>query len=409
MASKSFSSMEIDAIGEILNISLGASATAISTMLNTRVDITTPQVSVVTADEFCFSNLEPAIGVEINYVSGLDGKNIMLLKRKDIKMIIELLLGTEIPDEEFELDEMNLSAICEVMNQMMGASSTALSEFLERSVNISTPVSFEIDSEDTFKEKYFIPDVKMVVVKFLLNIDGRLKSEFVNVMPTILVKELLSVFFPEGADEEEKPEGKAEESGIPAFQAEMEQPPAAQSQPLQQSQFAPQGQPYSQSQPYPEGQPYSQGQPYLQSPQSQPLQPDMAAMALQQQLQQLTAHMENLQSELQSLKKPEAKTISGSSIQLASLEGNGLAGAELEENLDLLMGVSLEISVEIGRTRSRVKDILEFTKGTLVVLDKLAGDPVDLYVNGRCVARGDVVVVDDSFGIRISEIVKRRF
>lgn len=119
-------------------------------------------------------------------------------------------------------------------------------------------------------------------------------------------------------------------------------------------------------------------------------------------------HIESLQNEIRQLKKPGEKTISGTPVQLASLEGSGLAAEEQEENLDLLMGVSLEIAVEIGRTRSKVKDILEFTKGTLVVLDKLAGDPVDLYVNGRCVAKGDVVVVDDSFGIRISEIVKRQ-
>ena len=114
-----FTPIEIDAIGEILNISLGASATAISTMLNTRVDITTPRI--VTDEEFSFEELKPVIGVEITYISGLEGKNIMLLKRGDVKLIVELLMGVEIADDEFELDEMNLSAVCEVMNQMMGS------------------------------------------------------------------------------------------------------------------------------------------------------------------------------------------------------------------------------------------------------------------------------------------------
>lgn len=418
MASKSFSPMEIDAIGEILNISLGASATAISTMLNTRVDITTPQVNVVTADEFCFSDLEPAIGVEINYVSGLDGNNIMLLKRSDIKMIVELLMGTEIPDDDFELDEMNLSAVCEVMNQMMGASSTALSEFLERPVNISTPKSFEIDSEETFKEKYFVPDVKMVVVKFLLNIDGRLKSEFVNVMPTILVKELLSVFFPEDAEDIEEEAGAAAgqlhtppqppAGGPAAASGQLHTPPQQSAggqaaapgqapyatQPPADSQAAASGQFYTPQPPMP-------GQPYA------PSQPAGMDYSAQQQLQQMMAYIQSLQNEIQALKKPENKAISGSPLHYSKLEGGGLAGEEQEENLELLMGVSLELSVEIGRARNQVKDILEFTKGTLVVLDKQAGDPVDLYVNGRCVAKGDVVVVDDSFGIRISEIVKQ--
>ena len=141
MGSINFTELEIDAIGEILNISLGSSATAISTLLNSRVDITTPIVSVVTRDEFEYKNLEPAVGVEITYVSGLTGSSIMILKRRDVKTIVETLMQTEIPDDEFEMNEMNISAICEVMNQMMGASSTALSEFLSRPVNISTPVS----------------------------------------------------------------------------------------------------------------------------------------------------------------------------------------------------------------------------------------------------------------------------
>ena len=144
MDNKRLTSMEMDAIGEILNISLGASATAVSTMLDARVDITTPTVQVKKKEEFEFSSLEPAVGVEITYIEGLTGSNIMLLKRSDVKTIVEMLMGVEIPEDEFELDEMNISAICEVMNQMMGASSTALSELLSKTVNISTPVSFEI-------------------------------------------------------------------------------------------------------------------------------------------------------------------------------------------------------------------------------------------------------------------------
>ena len=136
MESKIFSSLEIDAIGEILNISLGASATAVSTMLNRRVDITIPQVILSNKNDFEFSYMEPAVGVEINYISGLSGKNIMLLKREDVKVIVEILMGVDIPDEEFELNDLYLSAVREVMNQMMGSSSTALSEVLGSVVNI---------------------------------------------------------------------------------------------------------------------------------------------------------------------------------------------------------------------------------------------------------------------------------
>ena len=135
--------MELDAIGEMMNISLGSSATAVSNMLDHRVDITTPTVSVVDVKEFDIGDIEPAVGVEIKYVTGLDGSNIMLLRMSDIKVIVDILLGTDTPLEEFVLDELTLSAVCEVMNQMMGAASTALSDFLGRVVNISTPETFD--------------------------------------------------------------------------------------------------------------------------------------------------------------------------------------------------------------------------------------------------------------------------
>ena len=154
MSLECFSKMEIDAIGEILNISLGASATAVSTMLNARVDITTPVVNVVKKEEFEMGEVEPAVGVEITYVAGLEGKNVMLLKRHDVKVIVEMVMGMEIADEDFELDEINVSVVCEVMNQMMGSSATALSEFLGKMVNISTPISFEVANEQEFIDKY---------------------------------------------------------------------------------------------------------------------------------------------------------------------------------------------------------------------------------------------------------------
>ena len=151
MSSECFSKMEIDAIGEILNISLGASATAVSTMLSTRVDITTPIVKVVKKEEFKMDRVEPAVCVEITYVEGLEGKNIMLLKRHDVKVIVEMMMGMEMSDEDFQMDEITISAVCEVMNQMMGSSATALSEFLNKVVNISTPISFEVKDEQDRK------------------------------------------------------------------------------------------------------------------------------------------------------------------------------------------------------------------------------------------------------------------
>ncbi|MBU3820193.1 MAG: chemotaxis protein CheC, partial [Candidatus Faecalibacterium intestinavium] len=195
MSQTVFNSMELDAIGELMNISLGSSATAVSNMLDHRVDITTPRVQVVSVKDFSIGDLEPAIGIEIKYVSGLEGSNIMMLRRSDVKTIVDILMGSETPDEEFELNDMTISAVCEVMNQMMGAASTALSDFLGRPVNISTPESFALDNLQEFKKERFPnEDGSLVVVRFVLGIERVLQSEFVNVMSVELARDLLNGF-----------------------------------------------------------------------------------------------------------------------------------------------------------------------------------------------------------------------
>ncbi|MBQ9413384.1 MAG: chemotaxis protein CheC, partial [Oscillospiraceae bacterium] len=208
MSKDIFTPMEIDAIGEIMNISLGSSATAVSNLLDHRVDITTPKVSVVNAEDFTLGELNPAIGVEIRYVAGLDGSNIMLLKMADAKVIVDLLMGMETPDEEFELNELTLSAVCEVMNQMMGSSSTALSDFLGRVVNISTPVTFDGSDIEMMRQKHLpVETGPIVVVTFTLSIEGSMQSEFMNVMSVELAKELVSGF---GLGEDEDSSGVLE-------------------------------------------------------------------------------------------------------------------------------------------------------------------------------------------------------
>ena len=399
-----FSPMEIDAIGEIMNISLGASATAVSNMLDHRVDITTPSVSVVPIEEFTLGELEPAIGIEIKYVSGLEGSNIMLLKRHDVKTIVEILMGTEISDEEFEFNDLTISAVCEVMNQMMGAASTALSDFLGRSVNISTPQSFTLDDLDQFEREHFQYDSGMVVVaKFMLSIENVLKSEFVNVMSVDLARELIAGFGVDlsdgegkGAKSEEEVKPEPSTGGAKLSQEEIERlmsggapsapPPASSgSGKLSQEEIEQlmSGMAPSAAQAAPPRQPepqQSSARPYEAAGQYMPAPPAYAG---------------------------EPRVINTKPVQLPPLDVADKIGQEQAQNLELIMSVPLEVSVEIGRTRRKVEDILTFSKGSLVVLDKLAGDQVDLFVNGLCVARGDVVVIDDNFGIRITEVLKR--
>ena len=431
MSQTVFNSMELDAIGELMNISLGSSATAVSNMLDHRVDITTPRVQVVSVKDFSIGDLEPAIGIEIKYVSGLEGSNIMMLRRSDVKTIVDILMGSETPDEEFELNDMTISAVCEVMNQMMGAASTALSDFLGRPVNISTPESFALDNLQEFKKERFPnEDGSLVVVRFVLGIERVLQSEFVNVMSVELARDLLNGFEmsfdmgepapePEPApapapapasggsgavmsqDEIEKLSAAQSGASAPApapapasggggavmSQDEIEKLFAAQSgasapapaQPAMQAQPVMQTQPVMQMQQPVMQQPMMQGQPVMQQPVYMPSQP---------------------------VYMPEPKVINSRPLQLSELDVEKRLGKEQADNLEMIMSVPLEISVEIGRTRRKVEDILALSKGSLVVLDKLAGDQVDLFVNGLCVARGDVVVIDDNFGVRITEVLR---
>ncbi|MGL6221658.1 MAG: flagellar motor switch protein FliN [Lacrimispora sphenoides] len=428
MDSKNFSAFEIDAIGEILNISLGASATAVSTMLNARVDITTPVVRVLSKEEFEISNLEPAVGVEITYIAGLSGSNIMLLKRHDVKVIVDMLMGMETPEEEFELNELNISAICEVMNQMMGASATALSEFLGKVVNISTPSSFEIGDVDDFKEKYYDNDEYKVVVGFTLKIADQLESEFINVMSPDLAKELVRGFLPQEMLEPipepvqiTKPEQIPETVQIPEpvieTKTELREPASGGILSQEEIEKLLSGslggeEPINAEQPADiETAGGSQEIPQMTGDNQMAVQQMMDQIQTQQQMMsQMQQMISQLQSEQQNMRKtgsPEPKTINVKPIPQNSLKDGDIRYEEQEENRELIMGVPLEVSVEIGRTRKLVKEILEFTKGSLVILDKLAGEQVDLYVNGRCIAKGDVVVVDDNFGIRITEITKK--
>ena len=446
MGEITFSPLAIDAIGEAMNISLGSSATAVSNMLDHRVDITTPTVQVINAEDFSLGRIEPAIGVEIKYVCGLEGSNIMMLKRSDVKAIVDILLGTETPDEEFQLDELSVSVVCEVMNQMMGAASTALSDLLGRMVNISTPESFELLDLDKVREEHFpVRTGPIVVVSFQLSIEVVVESEFMNVMSVELARELITgmgldadaesggapAAAPAPAPAPDPAPAPSASSGGTMSQEEIERmlagggdaapapAPAASSggtmsqeeiermlaggadaapapapapapQPASApapaaAQQPPAGYPPAGYPPYPQpgapqqgGYPYPPYPPYYMYPPQQPA-PQPA----------------------------EPKVINTQKPKMEPLTPDNRLSQEQKENLDLIMGVSLEVAVEIGRTRRKIQDIIAFSKGSLVVLDKLAGEPVDLLVNGQCIARGDVVVIDDNFGIRITEILQK--
>lgn len=347
---------EKDAIGEILNISMGAAATAVSIMLNRKVNITTPNVRVVRGSDFSYNEIEPAVGIEIEYVQGLHGSNIMIMNIKDVKKIVSLLSPGDDgeTEDDAELDEIHISALGEIMNQMMGSSSTALASFLNRSINISTPKPFELVN---LKGKLSGSDDEYIVsVGFRLQVENLLDSEFITVMPIEFTKELVK----NASAIEETASGQSEA-------------------PVQEQMREVTG--------------------HTQVP----------GVAYMEDFADNKAHAPKKKAVAPKIKEQkEQKNISVTPLQFGTL--NGVEENEDtpdQVNLGLVMGVELNVTVEIGRTKKQVKDILALRQGSIVELDKQAGEPVDVVVNGQLIARGDVVVIDDNFGVRITEIVSR--
>lgn len=353
-----FTDMEIDAIGEVLNISMGAAATAVSTLLNKKVYITTPKVELTQPKNLEYNSLTPGVGVEINYIEGLDGVNIFILKQDDVKHIVSILLQTEFdPNEEFVMDEISVSAICETMNQMMGSSSTALAQFLNKVVNISTPTPFEVNPEENISTRYFDPDNDIISVKFNLNIEDTINSEFLSVMSCDFAQELISYIFNSGDSQILDNEQAVEESNNNI----IEQPSQV---PVQQ----------------------------VQAPVEQHIEQPIQAPVQQQEVSKPSEPQP-----VYNVSPPSFNSFSNQ--QSVKLD-------EQPENLKLIMSVPLKITAELGHSTQTIKDILSFSDGSIIDLDKQAGMPVDILVNGQKIAKGDVVVVEDYYGVRITEILK---
>ena len=391
-ANVEFSSYEIDAVGEILNISMGSAATAVSELLNAKVWITTPQVSVVKAADLNYDRLEPAICVKIVYVSGISGQNMMVLKQDDVQLILNQLMGNPlVVSPDFEFDEMNISAVSEVMNQMMGASATALSDLLGISVDISTPTPYLIEQTNFCQLAELDPDETIVAVTFNLSVDGVMNSEFMSVMSVDLAKSLSDKMIEKFHGDEAEAQPDKQPAPAPAAQPAPAAPQSAPAPAPQPAAPAPQPDP-AQGMAQPQ-QPAPGAYPY--PPQGQPAYP---GYGYQNHYAAYGAY------------PPPVPPVNIQNAQLHQFDAMDFGlPTDQQDNLKLLMGVPLEISVEIGTAKRKVKDILEFTQGTIIELERQAGAPVDVVVNGNLIARGDVVVIDDNFAVRITEIVKSKF
>ena len=380
-----FNSYEIDAVGEILNISMGSAATAVSELLNAKVWITTPQVNVVKVGELNYDNLEPAICVKIVYVEGLTGLNMMVLKQNDVQLILNQLLGNPLViDPDFQFDELNISAVSEIMNQMMGASATALSDLLGMTVDISVPQPHIIEEARFGDLCEMDADETVVAVTFNLTVDGVMNSEFMSVLSIELAKTLSSKMVDKFDVEEEEEGAQAPAAAAPAPAGPA---PAAAAAPAPQPQAG-------------------AAMPQMQMPQM----PRGGEMPMYQMPPQGAYGYPNQYAAYGAYPPPPPPPVNIQNAQLHQFDMMDFGiPVDQKDNLKLLMSVPLEISVEIGSAKRKVKDILEFTQGTIIELERQAGAPVDIVVNGNLIARGDVVVIDDNFAVRITEIVKSKF
>lgn len=354
---------ESDALGEIANISMGTAATTLSVLVNNRVDITTPTVTYTTMEELAERQETPCVFIYISYRVGLEGKNMLILNERDVKIITDLMMGGDGTNLDAELGELHLSAICEAMNQMMGSASTSMSSMINEMVDISPPTATRVDFGEEFPDEFKnLIDQTFVQVSFKMEVGDLVDSQIMQLYPMEFARRVYEQF-------------RGSAMGEDAAPAESSAPPA------------------------PEPAPAPAPQPQMTAPQPE-MQPQMAAPQM---------NMGAQQQPMAGMQPMYAMPPQDINIQPAQFQSfmpvqnlNGIA----PENIDLIMDVPLEVTVELGRTSKSIKEILDFSPGTIIELDKLAGEPVDVLVNGKFVAKGEVVVIEESFGIRVTEIIK---
>jgi flagellar motor switch protein FliN/FliY len=340
---------EKDALGEIGNICMGTCATTLYTLLGKRVHITTPKVSIGNVEDYLKEYNKPFVAVEVSYTEGISGYNILLLKQEDVLLITDLLMGGEGNiDPNAELDELSFSAISEVMNQMVGSSSTALANMLGRTINISTPRVKKVIFDDEDLSQLICHKDITIKTSFTMEIEDVLVSEIMQIMPLQAGKELVNMLMNGELDD------IAEVS---------EAAPAPQQAPA----------PVQTAPPV---------QPAPVTPRQEPQKSNMA----------------------------ESNMVGVKSVQYQSFDEAPRSSSPQRENenIDMIMDVPLQVTVELGSCKKSIKEILGFTVGSVVVLDRLAGEMVDVMVNGKLFAVGEVVVIDDSYGVRLTDIISPR-
>ncbi|MCR5032067.1 MAG: flagellar motor switch phosphatase FliY [Lachnospiraceae bacterium] len=363
------SDIERDAIGEVANISMGSSATTLYSLVNRKVNITTPTVSLATWENVIDDYEKPCVFIQIKYTVGLEGNNILVLREHDVKVITDLMMGGDGTNIDGELGELHLSAISEAMNQMMGASATSLSSMLGKMIDISPPEASLVDLTAYKSGADISPFLGGTFVKiaFRMQIDDLVDSTLMQLYPVDFAKTLYEKFIEQQMGGAAEPEPAPAPAPAPAAAAPAPEPP--------------------QGQPMPGYDPNAQAgygmppQGYPMPPQGYPMPPQGYGYGMPMQ------PMQNVQA-----------------AQFQSFSGD-YTPQPVPANIGLISDVPLEVTVELGRTKKAISDILDFAPGTIIELDKVAGEPVDVIVNGKLVAKGEVVVIEESFGVRVTEII----
>ncbi len=337
------SDIEKDLLGEIGNISMGSASTALYQIINQKVNITTPVVSITTLKEIKETFETPTVVLDVEYTSGIIGRNILIIKTEDAAVIANLMMGGDGIVENHELSEIEISAVQEAMNQMIGSAATSMATMFSREVNISPPISkIWSNSEDALSSE--IPEDQAIVrVNFRMTIGNLVDSNIMQILPVETAKKIVSIMI--GKEDEDS--NVSEQNDNPVNNEILVES-------------------YNDSYEnvYEVNQPVSE-KTIIETPQ------------------------------------PQVEVHKASFEPLVESKKSGVSN----KNIDLILDVPLDISVVLGRTKKSIKDILNFSTGSLIELDKLAEEPVEVLVNGKTIALGEVVVVDENFGVRITSIV----
>ncbi|PMC38446.1 flagellar motor switch phosphatase FliY [Bacillus sp. UMB0899] len=372
-----FDAMEEDAIGEIGNISFGSSATALSTLLQQKVEITTPSVSIIHKNNLGDQFQHPYVAIEVNYTEGFSGSNLLVIKQSDAAIIADLMIGGDGTNPDEMLGEIQVSAVQEAMNQMMGSAATSMSTIFNKKVDISPPRVELLDANET-EDTNAIPNEDLLVqVSFRLKIGTLIDSNIMQLLPLYFAKDLIDQLI-----------NPKQEAATVEVINEVSEPQAVTPDMTHLYQHDIQ-------------QNNSYGQPVYE----QPLPQQQASFNNHQQHQQMGQPMYGSVPH-QHTQQKQQPSVNVKPAEFASFEPVSYQQQEIQ-NLDMLLDIPLKVTVELGRTKRSVKEILELSSGSIIELDKLAGEHVDILVNNKIVAKGEVVVIDENFGVRVTDIISQ--